>query len=81
MYVATKQKKEQIENTVPTHKRIQLLDLTCHITCWTLSIYRVQFFHGVFDISTGTEPRQGHRRDQENDGDVQREEGRSFINT
>lgn len=53
---------------------------TCHITCWTLSMDGVQFIHGVFDVFTGTEPRQGHRWDQENDGDVQRKEGCSFLN-
>lgn len=37
------------------------------------------FFHGLFDISTGTEPRQGYCGDQENDGDVQREESSSFL--
>lgn len=31
--------------------------------------------------STGTQPGQGHRRDQENDGDLQREESTSFLNS
>lgn len=30
--------------------------------------------------SAGTQPREGHRRDKENDGDIQREESSSFMN-
>lgn len=51
---------ERFQNTVIFLKGYNLYP-ACHITCWTLSMDRVQFIHIPFDVSTGTEPRQGHR--------------------